>query len=51
MFMLLPGGTFGPVYAGYVFDNFGSYWPAFTTYAVTNVVAVIALCFVRRERR
>jgi len=54
MFMLLPGGTFGPVFAGHVFDTLGSYWVAFTTYAVVNVFAVIALLFLQplaRSRR
>jgi sugar phosphate permease len=47
MFVLLPGGTFGPVFAGHVFDTFGNYRIAFTTFAVLNVVAVLALLFLR----
>jgi MFS family permease len=50
MFMLLPGGTFGPVFAGYMFDTTGSYRVAFTTFAVVNVAAVIALLFLRPLR-
>lgn len=53
MLMLLPGGTFGPVFAGYVFDNVGTYGIAFTSYAVMNVAAVLALLFLQplRENR
>jgi hypothetical protein len=47
MFMLLPGGTFGPVFAGYVFDSIGNYRIAFTTFAVLNVFAVLSLLFLR----
>jgi MFS family permease len=49
MLVLLPGGTFGPVFAGYVFDTVGHYGIAFTTFAVINVVAVGALLFLRSE--
>jgi MFS family permease len=51
MLMLLPGGTFGPVFAGYAFDVVGSYSIAFTTYAFVNVAAVIALLFLKPRRR
>jgi len=47
MFMLLPGGTFGPVFAGHVFDTVGNYSIAFTTFAVLNVFAVFALMFLQ----
>ena len=50
MLMLLPGGVLGPVFAGYAFDTLGSYEPAFTTFAVLNLVSVAALLGVRRER-
>lgn len=51
MFMLLPGGTFGPVFAGYVFDTVGHYRIAFTTFAFLNVVAVAALLFLQPLRQ
>jgi cyanate permease len=51
MFMLLPGGTLGPVFAGYLHDTVGSYRIAFTTFAVVNLVAVAALCFLRPHSR
>lgn len=50
MFLLLPGGVLGPVFAAYMFDTRGNYDVAFGTFAVLNVIALIALCFVRRER-
>ncbi len=51
MFMLLPGGTFGPVFAGSVFDTVGDYRIAFTTFALLNVVAVVALLFLQPLKR
>lgn len=50
MFMLLPGGVAGPMFAGYAFDSLGSYRLAFTTFAVLNAVAVGALLLLRRHR-
>ena len=47
MVALLPGGVGGAVYAGYVFDALGAYWPAFGTFAALNVVAVAALLRLR----
>ncbi len=47
MLALLPGGVMGNVYAGWVFDVTGSYFPAFATFAALNVVAVVALLFLR----
>ncbi len=46
---LLPGGTLGPIYAAWVHDRFGSYDLAFQTFAVLNLLSVLALFFVRRE--
>jgi MFS family permease len=43
MLVLLPAGVAGPVFAGYVFDALGSYWPAFATFAATNVLGLAAL--------
>lgn len=51
MFMLLPGGTFGPVFAGYVYDTVGTYGIAFTLFAVLNVFAVLALLFLQPLRQ
>ena len=47
MLALLPGGVAGSVFAGWVFDTVGSYWPAFTGFAVLNVLAVAALTRLR----
>ena len=49
MFMLLPGGVAGPVFAGYVFDTTGGYHPAFASFAALNVAGVAALALLRRE--
>lgn len=50
MFVLLPGGTLGPVFAGYMFDTVGSYALAFAIFAALNVLAVGALLFLRPLR-
>ena len=50
MLALLPGGVLGPIFAGAIHDRSGSYGPAFATFALLNLVAVTALCFVRDER-
>lgn len=49
MVTLLPGGFFGPVFAGYAFDTWGSYDRAFQTFAVLNVASLAALFFVKRH--
>jgi MFS family permease len=48
---LIPGGSAGPIIAGYVFDASGSYTPVFAAFAVTNITAVIALALVGRDAR
>ena len=48
---LVPGGTFGPVLAGRVFDATGSYASVFTLFAIGNVLAVVALALVRTQER
>ncbi|MCH7577952.1 MAG: hypothetical protein IH822_09200, partial [Chloroflexi bacterium] len=40
---LLPGGTLGPIYTAWVHDRFGSYDLAFQTFAVLNLLSVLAL--------
>jgi MFS family permease len=49
MMTLFPGGVLGPIFAGAIFDAFGSYGPAFTSFAVLNGMGVLALFAVRRE--
>lgn len=44
---LVPGGTVGPVLAGWIHDTFGSYTIAFSLFAAGNVTAVIALAAIR----
>jgi MFS family permease len=50
LMLALPGGAIGALFAAQMFDRFGSYQIAFTTFAVVNVVNVGALFFVRDER-
>ena len=50
MFALLPGGVLGPVFAARCFDTLGTYTPAFMTFAALNLVSLVALVFVRKER-
>jgi len=50
MLGLLVGGTTGPVFAAALHDHFGDYDLAFRTFAVMNVLAAVALLFVRDER-
>jgi MFS family permease len=50
MIALFPGGTLGPVFAGRVFDQLGSYQSAFTIFALLNLVTVVMLLAVRDER-
>ncbi len=50
LMLALPlGGILGPVFAGAVYDRVQSYAPAFITFAVLNVFALLLLGFVRRE--
>ena len=51
MLTLLPGGTLGPIFAGAVRDQTGSYDLAFQTFAGLNLLCVLLLCFVRDERK
>jgi len=51
MLTILPGGTFGPIFAGWVHDRTGSYDAAFVTFALLNAFSVAALALVRVERR
>ncbi len=50
MLALLPGGSLGPVFAGYLFDALGSYEVAFRVFAGLNALALLALFAVRREK-
>jgi MFS family permease len=49
MLTLFPGGVLGPIFAGASFDRFGSYVPAFATFAVLNALALGALFALRPE--
>jgi MFS family permease len=44
---LIPGGTIGPVLAGYLFDTTGSYTSVFAIFLAGNLTAVAALIAVR----
>ena len=50
MLALAPGGALGPVFAGFVHDQTGSYDLAFATFALLNLLAVGALFLLRDER-
>jgi predicted MFS family arabinose efflux permease len=50
MVVLAPAGSLGGIFAGFVFDRFGSYDMAFQTYAVVNAVVFASLFLLRRER-
>ncbi len=47
---LLPGGLFGPAFAGYVFDRTGGYALAFACFAALNLLSLLALLALRVER-
>jgi MFS family permease len=47
MLALLPGGTLGPIYAGYLFDWLGSYTIAFWTFVAAAGGSLMLLMFVR----
>lgn len=51
MLTLLPGGTLGPIFAGFVHDRTGSYDLAFQTFALLNLASFAMLFWVRDERR
>lgn len=48
MTVLLPA-SMGGIFAGWIFDRFGSYDVAYGSFAALNVVVLISLAFVRRE--
>ena len=50
MIALLPGGVLGPLFAAWIFDNSGSYTAAFQVFSILNLLALIALAWVRNER-
>jgi len=50
MMMVLVGGALGPLFAGWVFDQDGSYRFAFSGYALLNAAAFLGCCFSRDER-
>jgi len=50
MIALFPGGTLGPVFAGRVFDELGSYQSAFAVFALLNLVTLGMLFALRDER-
>jgi len=50
MFAILPAGVLGPIFAGAIHDQTGSYLPAFASFALGNAGAFLALAFVRDER-
>ncbi len=48
---MIPGGTVGPILAGYLFDTSGSYTTVFALFFAGNVLAVAALAAVRTSLR
>lgn len=50
MVSLFVGGALGPVFAGHVFDEAGSYQAAFAAFAVLNAAVVAMLLGLRDER-
>ena len=42
-----PLSFFAPIFAGWIHDNYGSYIPAFITYAILATVATALMCLVR----
>ena len=47
MLALLPGGTLGPIFAGYTFELFGNYDFAFRVFVGLNVLSFLGLCRLR----
>ena len=48
---MLPNGILmavAPVWAGWMFDNYGSYMIPFFVFGMANLMGVIAMVFVRR---
>ena len=50
MMLALPAGAIGSIYAASIFDRLGSYEIAFGSFALLNVLAFVALFFLRDER-
>jgi len=51
---MLPNGilmSIAPVWAGWMFDNHGSYMIPFFVYGIASLVGVVAMLFVRRPTR
>ncbi|MGE4609074.1 MAG: hypothetical protein AAEJ52_20265, partial [Myxococcota bacterium] len=51
MMVVLVGGALGPLFAGWLYDQNGSYQFAFSSYALLNAAALVGCCFIRDERR
>lgn len=49
--VLAPAGSLGDVFAGFCFETFGDYAPAFRVYAVTNLIVLGSLFGLRDERK
>jgi nitrate/nitrite transporter NarK len=43
----VPVGVVGPVLAGWIYDETGSYEIAFTLFAITLSMSVVLMCFVK----
>ncbi len=50
-FLESAGTSVGPLFAGIVFDEIGTYYPAFVTFAVLYVIAIPAILLVKRPAR
>jgi cyanate permease len=46
-FIMSPFAMLAPIFAGWVYDNWGSYSYAFITFAVLAAVSTVIICFVR----
>lgn len=51
MVVLWPAGSLGEIFAGFSFERFGSYQPAFRTYAAVNLAVCASLLLLRDERK
>ena len=47
MFINAPLGLLAPIFTGWIFDTYGSYSPAFTTFAVLLFCSTVLLLFLR----